>query len=894
MSALDIDKQYSDTFNKDSSRCDVVTPLSLPPYEILSNKDSRKRKRKGDALDYCSNDLFLLKPYPANVSVKSRTLQPLIKLPRSCLPLSFLDHLSSADSLGSTRLFKAHIKAIYLEGNQPMVLVARDEESKNLFALEREGRGLYAVCQVGSWVSLQKLQDAAGTTKLRPLKPVEQAGLFPLDTMSLKTENPKLMPVAKSSSEQKKRQVIEAIQSMVKKSSILPQTTPNEDAMVPSTNTDLSLDSKSVKSNFSGSSQFQSSSTEIFENIRTHYFEMLYLSKISLAYFVKGPLSRARAAFHKNNTQKLDPDDYCAFLHTLILPISLFNNKYTNGISNCILNFGSLNHSDDLDDTKLKKKEKGRNKNLKLGKNGLYHNENVLIKKWWTAHEDKKGDLSMGVTEISKDEFTKTKISELRIRETQLQIILILEALTFQALPSCTKELESNQPELSSETVKSKNKCHSPSDLQVLIDIYIDRLCIWQSVAVESLKDSQNLLEMSYGSTPYARLTESFLRDFCVEVILPFFSSRLPDQCSLISEKLGVPTFASQKTKNSKSSSSSHNYSKPGAATKRSLPLKSYPSLKQVLTRDRKRRCVSQSHGKAIALMRSATMPLISSVKKDEILSISDPTSNYSPDAKLALTQKRKNISQREINFSTLDLGNNQKEVGKLNVDMELREAISVLRKPSRNLVAKDDAHFAAQRAINLSHFEASKKLKRSKVIREGVQILVTPKSNRDKFFFDKIQYSNSPTENKSSLSSHQKLLSSPKATPHQRDDFFNNKSPFCSIQATPSQALASKIQKETPSKQIFGNKNYLCQSPLNVRRSSAQLFGSLSKSIDFKRDDECRDNIYTPKSCQVETTSQTSKFLRSESYKENESHLGNIAEDKSIYQVIGWVEDFG
>ncbi|RKF55035.1 putative protein kinase-like [Erysiphe neolycopersici] len=895
MCTIDIHKQYSNTFHKDQLRCDAISSRSLSPSDKLSSLNIRKRKRNEDTLKILSNDSFLLKPYPANVSVRSRTLQPLVVLPRSCLPLSFLDFSSSADSLGSTRLFKTHVKALDLEGNQPMVLVARDKESRSLFVLEKEGRGLYAVCQVGSWVSLQTLYDAAGTPKQSTLKAFTRAEPLPsvISPSKLVANSPR--PEAKDSSEKKRRLVIEAIQSMVKKSSTLPQTEPYkqlEDAKMSPIENEPTLDLNPVNSAPSGISSSQSS-TEIFENIRTHYFETLYLSRISLAYFVKGPLSRARAAFHPETTYNIGLNDYCAFLYTLIVPISLLNKKYKDGISNCILKFDTVDYSDNMDDTKIKTKKKNKTKISKLRKNGLYSNEDILIQKWWVAHEDEKDDLNLGAPESTKDELMKSRISELRIRETQLQIILILEALTFQGSSPCINETDKKQSELCLKKVKSKKKPHTPSDLHILIDIYVDRLCIWQSIAMEYLKDSRNLVEIRHGQTSYAKLTESLLRDFCVEVIIPFFSSRLPDKCALISEKLGVPVIAPQNTKISQSSSTSHALSRPGAATKRSLPLKPNPSLKQVLNRDRKRRCVSQGHGKAIALMRSATMPIIPSLKKDnsEALSCSVTINKDSSDANMFQTQRLRLSSQRDAGFAQSEIGNNPKGANKVNIDLELKNAISILRKPSRQLASKDTADLAIQRAVSLSHPKTSKKTSRKHITKEGVEIFATPKTSRNKHIFEKIQNSNPPPENNCPASS-QKLLTISKATPQKRDDFITDNSPFCLIQATPSRAPGSNVQKETSSKQNLVENKYLCQSPLNVRRSSAQLFGSMSESSNRKLD-KCWGNLDTPVKRRGEA-SQISNFLGPETVKENQPDSKTKVVDKSIYQVLGWDEDFG
>ena len=59
----------------------------------------------------------------------------------------------------------------------------------------------------------------------------------------------------------------------------------------------------------------------------------------------------------------------------------------------------------------------------------------------------------------------------------------------------------------------------------MLIDVHIDRLCIWQSLAIESMSiipgDSQMTPDLADGLPQPTKHTDNILRDFCVEVIAP-------------------------------------------------------------------------------------------------------------------------------------------------------------------------------------------------------------------------------------------------------------------------------------------------------------------------------------------------------------------------------------
>ncbi len=199
-------------------------------------------------------------------------------LPRSHLPLSSLDIAASAKALGQSRLFEAHVKILELEermGNQPMVLIARLDDARTLYAVERDSRGLYVLCQLGSWVNLHELK-AAAVASTQELPKTSESARNVLEEALLPTITPEINKYNK-----KKRLAIEAIQSMVKRptSNLLaePQSIPPE--LVPA------IESPAIEQDITGTVVDDlvapPSAAEIFENVRTQYFEALYLSKAS-------------------------------------------------------------------------------------------------------------------------------------------------------------------------------------------------------------------------------------------------------------------------------------------------------------------------------------------------------------------------------------------------------------------------------------------------------------------------------------------------------------------------------------------------------------------------------------------------------------------------------------
>lgn len=166
-------------------------------------------------------------------------------------------------------------------GSQPVVLIARLDDGRSLYAVEREARGLYVLLHLGSWVDLQQLRAVAvvskqdvPTTLHRPSWPGASLPTAPLTTPE------------SSKYSKKKRLAIEAIQSMVKRPSISlsADATPTETRALiaaeksaqnsqPQEKLDIGLTREDVA---------QPTANEIFENVRTQYFEALYLSKVCL------------------------------------------------------------------------------------------------------------------------------------------------------------------------------------------------------------------------------------------------------------------------------------------------------------------------------------------------------------------------------------------------------------------------------------------------------------------------------------------------------------------------------------------------------------------------------------------------------------------------------------
>lgn len=209
------------------------------------------------------------------------------------------------------------------------------------------------------------------------------------------------------------------------------------------------------------------------------------------------------------------------FLESLVMPTTLIDKKYRDGVPQLVDLIDINDHSADETNQEAEKAKRRRSsKKMKLGKNGMYPMEDVLIRRWWASHDD---DNESGGPGTSREEVAKNRIAQLRVRETQLQMIIILEVLALQPLASASDDvgevLPVALPAMPRDGNEKATKSKKPENFPMLIDVHIDRLCIWQSIALEAIKTPVDGEPSTSTDLPIH--TDSVLRDFCVEVIVP-------------------------------------------------------------------------------------------------------------------------------------------------------------------------------------------------------------------------------------------------------------------------------------------------------------------------------------------------------------------------------------
>ncbi|OMP88441.1 hypothetical protein BK809_0003198 [Diplodia seriata] len=452
---------------------------------------------------------------------------------------------------------------------------------------------------------------------------------------------------------------------------------------------------------------------EVFQAVVHQYLEALYLTKTSLAFFVKGPMSRARAAFTSKENTGLKMGDLAAFMRSILLQPGPMDKKHREKLPEIVKSMPLPGLSDDEDAVaaKVDKKKKSKSKKLKPNKDGLYPGEDEHVKKWWL--QDRPGSSPHGHSESPAD-VLKRRLGDLRVRESMAQTILVLEIIALEASPSfqATEQEETQQNETPAEPQAApvkKRKSKKPQDLNVLLDLLLDRLCIWQSVEQDetlvkvpkSGSGKNDTLTPSSGKSE----TSDKLKNFCVEVILPFYMSRLPERAAAINKRLGGPSASPAKT--SGSASSTHR-SKPGEAAVRTDPRAAQKKRRPLARVATENAAAHQPPPRHPSLTRSSTDPLLLPPNLKREGSDAPPSLSSIPlhqQKETSQTSASRNslsqferFSRRTIDLDAMSKSNEAKLKKKAHVERELEKAIGTLRKPNRGAALKDVADTADSR----------------------------------------------------------------------------------------------------------------------------------------------------------------------------------------------------
>jgi len=217
--------------------------------------------------------------------------------------------------------------------------------------------------------------------------------------------------------------------------------------------------------------------------------------------------------------------DLVDYLKSLVLTTVQIDTKYRETMPEIVTQMKTYVDSSE-EGRKERKKQKA--KKMRVGKNGLYPIEADLIRTWWVTHRPPLKEDDDGA---APSHVIRSLASLLRTRETQLQMILILEILALE--PLCRKKeddggLPGEAAHVVTESIATSllppPKKRSKHNLPVLLDLHTDRLCIWQTTAFEELallRGATQGAQNGPDGAPGPVASSEPLRDFCVDIIIP-------------------------------------------------------------------------------------------------------------------------------------------------------------------------------------------------------------------------------------------------------------------------------------------------------------------------------------------------------------------------------------
>ena len=602
-------------------------------------------------------------------------------------------------------LFSAYIWSLereeQIDSQEPLVLIVQDEEN-SLAVVEKVSKGIYTLLWLAKWVALQDL-DRRPAKRCRLEAQVKENATISTghwwQSAAARIPPPPPPPIDDGQSTDS---------VLANKSPVQDQPTES----LPKKVKDVSAAMPQSSSIIDNSISTQAEPIDWVLKIREHYLEALYASRAPLAYFVKGPLSRARMAYQTLNQDR----DLADLLRAGILPVKIRSNmavidkKYNKGVLDVINEVPSgmtLEETSEIVGLSQDRASKSRRRK-KITPEGLLPGEEEYVLKWWIKREVSIPHEGLDDT---REQRIRRAIIEQKFRETQLQIIMILEAMALEA--QCKPSEQEGVPNTKDATTQpSASKEKKPLELGRALDMLVEKLQIWETMDEDTIALSINSREK------FSENGNSCLRAFCLDIILPFYISRLPDVSKDFCRKFGVVLSPEKKATRITSSSKTKN--------KRGDPPKDRPSRKpldRVLTSER-----VVSKRRPASLARSATDSLVPFIKEE----LQEVSLTKLPVARQSIHQS-KFYARREVDLTAEVKATEAKLKRKAEIEQQLKGAIFALKKPNARLAVKEYVDSSDQRKEPQKGRPRKSQNPTRNPFAAGVQVTATPRISRYK-----------------------------------------------------------------------------------------------------------------------------------------------------------------
>ncbi|KAH7388792.1 DNA replication regulator SLD3-domain-containing protein [Pyrenochaeta sp. MPI-SDFR-AT-0127] len=882
----------------------MLQPVSNSPLQLLglaAKRDEPKSqlpsKRRRDII--CGlgtfNKPFTIQPCPDSPYHKPATFKPVRVIGRSQLPLTFLD-TSSDESFATNSLFSARIDV--LESNEDTketdfarskVLIARYETKRTLYAIERVHPLVYSVCKLANWLKEKDVTDLWDPSNLSELTISSKPDMIAAAT----GEWWQHAVVDTRTTEQPAKQ---AKMTMMRSNPVANATTAELEMTIHDLGYHKTLEMETSLVDLSQEPSIHMPLPEQqLASLLQQYLDAVYMSKTSLAYFAKGPITRIRNAFTLPDEGAPSTHELVSFLRSMLLSPKSSEKKYYEKIPTIIKAIppGSFSDEDLGVGTGKPKKSK---KKIKLSREGVYPEEEIIIKKWWMS-ELPNGD-AMSVETI--DQRIKRRLGDLRVRETLAQMILMLEIVALEALSTYKPPPEAqtlsdetqtqNQDEMQTIPKKRKKKL---DDIDLQLDLLLDKLCIWHATEELGILDFDTLPSRPNDSSDAngRHGASDRLHSFCVEVIIPFYMNRLPEQALMVNKKLGGPAHTSPPKRKAM---------KPPTASRKSGEPKE-PEVKK--SRRSLARVATHTMGRTIervtpTLHRSATdSTLVNGVKREgsEVPLSSIPFQRSpSKSARQSMSQMR-HLQGREIDLTQPSAAAAAKLKQKQRVEEDLKDAISALKKPNRGLAAGGYVADIERRGLGSTSKPRKSANPVRKIIRD-VQVSATPRTGRRTK--DMIEQTPSHDHHQNPF-----LRLPPSGAPPSND--------FCipsSAAHPPSSMVPATVQRSATARSLAHSS--IAETPSKAPNTKAYIFSGAARRTIFATPSKCAvsstdsgllvsSQVNETPSKSIENSPPTnSKFvfhLAATPTEADSSTLSNLAKtvgETSIYDALGWNDD--
>ena len=432
-------------------------------------------------------------------------------------------------------MFRGNVKSLEVSEQQslcclaPGVLIAQRESSEHtLYAIERVAKGAYALCELASWVQLGDFK-----------RPIRWSKKVEMNTENVdsscfggeqRAANPPLLneadvlPHDRRVYSQKIRLLMKPYYETTCREKISSTPLPPDGPASLARPLEINrLDTYREAPQCIDSAPV-TNLEEVLENLKRQYMETLYNSKASLAYFAKGPLTRPRGLLLQESVPKPSCQEVCEALRSCILSRTMLDTKYSSTVHDLVKDLPLDILSDDEEcgaDDYLQTKTRKSKKRKRLGKNGLFLGEEEYIRKWYKRSLRKQADDSQN---RSREERGKIAIAGQRSRETQIQVTLILEIIALERSPppatNATSGILSEPISQAAPEAKSKKLQNLPE----LVDVLIERLCIWQSTDLdldEQPKEQLKVVLQHDQQISSSLESSNGFEDFCTQAIVP-------------------------------------------------------------------------------------------------------------------------------------------------------------------------------------------------------------------------------------------------------------------------------------------------------------------------------------------------------------------------------------